>query len=53
MGLRDASASKNRKGGGQPDFISLIQKYIDVLKNTVKFLNKDFIKAVGGVTVLI
>ena len=40
-------------GRGQPDFISLIQKYI-CTRNTVKFLNKDFIKAVrgGGVTVL-
>ena len=36
-----------REGGGQPDFISLIQKYI-CTRNTVKFLNKVFIKAVRG-----
>ena len=36
-----------REGGGQPDFISLIQKPI-CTRNTVRFLNKDFIKAVRG-----
>ena len=34
-------------GGGQPDFISLIQKPI-CTRNTVRFLNKDFIEAVRG-----
>ena len=40
-------------GGDQPDFISVIQNYI-CTQNTVKILNKDFIKAVrgGGDTVL-
>ena len=44
---------KRGGGGGQPDFISLIQNYI-CTQNTVKILNKDFIKAVrgGGGTVL-
>ena len=39
-------------GGDQPDFICLIQNTY-VLRNAVRFLNKDFIKAVdgGGVTV--
>ena len=36
-----------RGGRGQPDFISLIQNYI-CTRNTVKILNKDFIKAVRG-----
>ena len=31
----------------KPDFISLIQKYI-CTRNTIKFLNRDFIKAVRG-----
>ena len=43
-------------GGGldQPYFISLIQNYTYVLRNTVKILNKGFLKAVrgGGGTVL-
>ena len=37
----------HKRGGGQPDFISLIQNYI-CTQNTVKILNKDFIKAVRG-----
>ena len=39
--------SQTGGGGGQPDFISLIQNYI-CTRNTVKILNKDFIKAVRG-----
>ena len=36
-----------KRVGDQPDFISLIQNYI-CTRNTVKILNKDFIKAVRG-----
>ena len=53
--LKKRNFMKSQTGrGGQPDFISLIQNYIHVLRNTVKFLNKDLIKAVRGwgVTVL-
>ena len=41
-------------GLDQPYFISLIQNYTYVLRNTVKILNKGFLKAVrgGGGTVL-
>ena len=48
---------KGANGGwvlDQPYFISLIQNYTYVLRNTVKILNKGFLKAVrgGGGTVL-